>query len=70
MTKYIANENGDWWEVVEGDSLYLIDTEWENIANKMEEENSTPNDDKFERFIWRYGTEVKLNLTNTEGVRV
>jgi len=70
MTKYIANENGDWWEVVEGDSLYLIDTEWENITTKMEEENSTPNDDKFERFIWRYGTEVKLNLTNTEGVRV
>lgn len=70
MAKYIANENGDWWEVVEGDSLYLIDTEWENIANKMEEENSTPNDDKFEKFIWRYGTEVNLNLTNVEGVRV
>jgi len=62
MTKYIANENGDWWEVVEGDSLYLIDTEWENIANKMEEENSTPNDDKFERFIWRYGTPVDINM--------
>ena len=40
MAKYIANENGDWWEVVEGDSLYLIDTEWENINNKMEEENT------------------------------
>ena len=62
MTKYIANENGDWWEVVEGDSLYLIDTEWENITNKMEEENSTPNDDKFERFIWRYGTPVDINM--------
>ena len=62
MTKYIANENGDWWEVIEGDSLYLIDTEWENIANKMEEENSTPNDDKFERFIWRYGTPVDINM--------
>ena len=67
MTKYIANENGDWWEVVEGDSLYLIDTEWENITTKMEEENSTPNDDKFERFIWRYGTPVGLDM---EGVRV
>ena len=62
MTKYIANENGDWWEVVEGDSLYLIDTEWENITTKMEEENSTPNDDKFERFIWRYGTPVDINM--------
>jgi DNA-binding transcriptional regulator/RsmH inhibitor MraZ len=63
MTKYVANENGDWWEVVEGESLYLIDTEWENIANKMEEENSTPNDDKFERFIWRYGTEVNVDMS-------
>ena len=70
MAKYIANENGDWWEVVEGDSLYLIDTEWENINNKMEEEDTNPNQDKFEKFIWRYGTEVKLNLTNTEGIRV
>ena len=67
MTKYIANENGDWWEVVEGASLYLIDTEWENITNKMEEENSTPNDDKFERFIWRYGSPVSVDM---EGVRV
>jgi hypothetical protein len=70
MTKYIANENGDWWEVVEGEALYLIDTELENIANKMEEEDTNPYQDKFERFIWRYGTEVKLNLTNVEGIRV
>jgi hypothetical protein len=62
MTKYIANENGDWWEVVEGESLYLIDTEWENITSKMEEENSTPNDDKFEKFIWRYGTPVSIDM--------
>jgi hypothetical protein len=67
MTKYIANENGDWWEVVEGESLYLIDTEQENIASKMEEENSTPDDDKFERFIWRYGSPVSVDM---EGVRV
>ena len=67
MTKYVANENGDWWEVVEGDGLYLIDTEWEGITNKMEEEDSTPNDDKFERFIWRYGVPVSVDM---EGVRV
>jgi hypothetical protein len=47
MTKYIANENGDWWEVVEGEGLYLIDTEWENIASDMKEEEVSPNDDKF-----------------------
>ena len=62
MTKYIANENGDWWEVVEGESLYLIDTDWENIANNMEEEEVSPNDDKFERFIWRYGTPVYIDM--------
>jgi hypothetical protein len=28
----------------------------------MEEENSTPNDDKFERFIWRYGIPIGLDL--------
>ena len=67
MTKYIANENGDWWEVVEGESLYLIDTEQKNIANKMEEEEVSPNDDKFERFIWRYGSPVNVDM---EGVRV
>ena len=67
MTKYVANENGDWWEVVEGESLYLIDTEWENIASKMEEEEVSPNDDKFERFIWRYGSPVSVDM---EGVRV
>ena len=67
MTKYIANENGDWWEVVEGESLYLIDTEQENIARKMEEEEVSPNDDKFERFIWRYGSPVSVDM---EGVRV
>ena len=62
MTKYIANENGDWWEVVEGDSLYLIDTEQGYIASKMEEENATPNDDKFEKFIWRYGIPVYIDM--------
>ena len=67
MTKYIANENGDWWEVVKGEGLYLIDTEWENIATLMKEEHSTPNDDKFEKFIWRYGTEVSVYM---EGVKV
>jgi len=63
MTKYVANENGDWWEVVEGESLYLIDTDWENIVSAMKEEEFSPNDDKFERFIWRYGTEVNIDMS-------
>jgi hypothetical protein len=63
MTKYVANENGDWWEIVEGESLYLIDTDWENIVSAMKEEEVSPNDDKFERFIWRYGTEVNIDMS-------
>jgi hypothetical protein len=53
--------------VVEGEGLYLIDTEWENIASDMKEEEVSPNDDKFERFIWRYGTEISVYM---EGVKV
>lgn len=67
MTKYIANENGDWWEVVEGAGLYLIDTDNPDITRAMEEEEVSPNDDKFERFIWRYGSPVSVDM---EGVRV
>ena len=68
MTKYVANENGDWWEVVEGESLYLIDTDWENIVSAMKEEEVSPNDDKFEKFIWRYGTEVDIDMSRWEKV--
>ena len=67
MTKYIANENGDWWEVVEGESLYLIDTDNPDITKAMEDEDTNPDQDKFERFIWRYGSPVSVDM---EGVRV
>lgn len=62
MTKYIANENGDWWEVVEGASLYLIDTDNPDITKAMEEEDTNPYQDKFEKFIWRYGTPVSIDM--------
>jgi hypothetical protein len=67
MSKYIANENGDWWEVVEGDGLYLIDTDNPDIAEAMKEEDASPDNDKFEKFIWQYGTTVYIDM---EGVRV
>ena len=62
MTKYIANENGDWWEVVEGDGLYLIDTDNAEIIKAMKDEDASPNDDKFEKFIWTYGTPVGIDI--------
>jgi hypothetical protein len=59
MTKYLANENGDWWAVEEGDGyLFLIDDSDPAIAEAMKSEDASPNDDKFERFIQRYGTVV------------
>lgn len=67
MTKYIANENGDWWEVAEGDGLYLIDTDNPDIAEAMKEEDASLDNDKFEKFIWQYGTTVYINM---EGVKV
>jgi hypothetical protein len=67
MTKYIANENGDWWGVIEGESLYLIDTDNPDIVKAMEDEDTNPDQDKFEYFIQKYGTPVSINM---EGVKV
>jgi hypothetical protein len=67
MTKYIANENGDWWGVIEGESLYLIDTDNPDIVKAMEDEDTNPDQDKFEYFIQKYGTPVSINM---EGVGV
>jgi hypothetical protein len=67
MAKYIANENGDWWGVIEGESLYLIDTDNPDIIKAMEDEDTNPDQDKFEYFIQKYGTPVSINM---EGVGV
>ena len=67
MAKYIANENGDWWGVIEGESLYLIDTVNPDIVKAMEDEDTNPDQDKFEYFIQKYGTPVSINM---EGVKV
>ena len=67
MAKYIANENGDWWGVIEGESLNLIDTDNPDIVKAMEDEDTNPDQDKFEYFIQKYGTPVSINM---EGVGV
>jgi hypothetical protein len=67
MAKYIANENGDWWGVIEGESLYLIDTDNPDIVKAMEDEDTNPDQDKFEYFIQKYGTPVNVDM---EGVRI
>ena len=61
MTKYIANENGDWWAYVEGEGyLYVIDDTEGHISKAMLEEDSSPDGDKFEKFIWKYGKAVEI----------
>jgi len=62
MTKYLANENGDWWAVGEGEGyLFLIDDTDPAIAEAMKREDASPNDDKFERFIQRHGKVVYVD---------
>lgn len=60
MTKYIANENGDWWEYVEDSVLFVIDDTEGHISKAMQEEDMSPEGDKFEKFIWRYGKAVEI----------
>ena len=60
MTKYIANENGDWWEYVEDSVLFVIDDQDEHIKQAMKEEEVSSDDDKFEKFIWQYGKAVEI----------
>ena len=67
MAKYVANENGDWWGVIEGESLYLIDTDNPDITKAMEDEDTNPDQDKFEQFIQQYGTPVYIDM---KGVKV
>jgi len=55
MTKYVTNLNGDWWQVVEGDCLTIIDTDNPLIKQAMEEEGVSDGDDKFEDFIATHG---------------
>ena len=60
MTKYIANENGDWWEYIEDSVLFVIDDTEGHISKAMIEEDNNPYQDKFENFIWKYGKAVEI----------
>lgn len=66
MTKYLANANGDWWEMVEGDALYLIDTESDGMKEKLNEWGYVENEwnDKFEQFITENGRAVYVDEAN------
>lgn len=62
MTRYLANRNGDWWAVDEGDEyLFIIDNTDSTIIEAMKSESASPDDDKFEQFIQRHGKVVYLD---------
>jgi hypothetical protein len=60
VTVYIANENGDWWEYVKGSVIYVVDDESPRIKQAMKDEDTSPDADKFERFIQQYGETIDL----------
>jgi uncharacterized protein YchJ len=60
MTVYIANANGDWWQYVKGETLYVINTDEPEIQAGLEHEDVQVGQDKFEQFIQLYGTPVDI----------
>jgi len=60
MTKYIANENGDWWEYVEGSVLYVFDDNNLGAKELMSDADTGPEHDKFERFIQNNGEAIDI----------
>ncbi len=62
MAKYAANVNGDWWQVETTTSatVWMIDTD--NLdAAQLEEMEQELEADKFHRFIWLNGQEMRLD---------
>ena len=60
MTVYIANENGDWWQYVKGETLYVIDTDSAEIKQALADEDVQAGEDKFEHFIHQFGTRIDI----------
>ena len=42
--------------------MYLIDTDNPDITKAMEDEDTNPDQDKFEYFIQKYGTPVYIDM--------
>jgi len=51
MAIFVANENGDWWEITPDSLLWAIKTE--DIPAEF-----SPDDDKFEQTIQEYGSTI------------
>jgi hypothetical protein len=65
MTKYLANQNGDWWTVTDTDDshLFFIDTEDPKLQDALKDWGYVDGEwnDKLERFIWEHGKVVHVD---------
>lgn len=67
MTIFIANENGDWWQYLPGEKLYILNTDeltddqYRDIVNNWGDLDTMPDyPDKLEKCIWQYGHTIEL----------
>jgi hypothetical protein len=66
MARYICNSNGDWWEIDESTTYFILDTEdaaFQELFDKAEIKEII-NGDKFADYIREYGNETELEETN------
>ena len=65
MTKYLANQNGDWWTVTDTDDshLFFIDTEDPKLQDALKDWGYVDGEwnGKLERFIWEHGKVVHVD---------
>lgn len=62
MARYICNSNGDWWEVDESTTYFILDTDeaaFQQDFNRAEIREII-NGDKFADYIRYYGEEIEL----------
>lgn len=64
MTIYVANVNGDWWELTPSQPIFVLDTDelTEEQFRDILDEYGELEGDKFEDAIQEYGRETTLNV--------
>ncbi len=65
MSIFIANANGDWWQYIPGQALWILNTEDLSEQDRAELaetwgdlDGSEDYPDKLEKAIWKYGHAV------------
>ena len=62
MAKYATNSNGDWWEIDETTTYFILDTDDAGFREHFDnaEIKEIINGDKFADYIKEYGNEITL----------